>query len=152
MRVRDLTWRQPVTIDGAATVTEAAQRFADHGVGALVVTDGDRPVGIVTDRDVIVRGIARGKTPDGRIDDLMSTGLVAVDADDEVDELYGVFARHAYRRVPVVEEGALVGLVSLDDALLSTIRRLDDLAEVVGTQIAFPYRAIESEPPVLADS
>lgn len=151
MKVRDLTWRRPVTIDVAATVGEAAQAFAEHGVGALVVTDADRPVGIVTDRDIVVRGVARGKHPDGRIDDLMSMGVVAIAADDEADELYAVFARHAIRRVPVVEGDRVVGLVSLDDSLLSTIRRLDDLAEVVSTQIMFPYRANEPDPPVLAE-
>lgn len=148
MRVRDLTWRKPVTIDASETVAEAAQLLADQGVGALVVTDDDHPVGMVTDRDVIVRGIAKGKALDGRIDDLMSTGLVAIDADEDVGELYTVFALHAYRRVPVVEGGTVVGVVSLDDALLTAVRRLDDLAAVVAAQVMFPYRADEAEPPV----
>lgn len=148
MRVRDLTWRRPVTIDVGETVLEAARRFAEHGVGALVVTDDDRPVGMVTDRDVIVRGIARGKHVDGRIDDLMSTKLVAIDADDDAEELYRVFSEHAVRRVPVVDGDEVVGLVSLDDALVSTVKHLDDLTSVLGMQIAFPYRANEADPPM----
>jgi CBS domain-containing protein len=147
-----LTWRRPVTIDAASTVYDAARLFAEHGVGALVVTDEGRPVGMVTDRDVIVRGIARGKPTDGRIDDLMSTGLVALDADEDVEELYAVFNKHEFRRVPVVEHDEVVGLVSLDDALVSTIHRLDDLASVVGAQIAFPYRGNEPAPPATSTS
>jgi len=152
MYVSDFTWREPVTIDVAETITTAARRLAEHGVGALVVVDEDRPVGIVTDRDLVVRVLARGADAAGRIDGVMSMGVVALDADDDVEELYAVFGRHAIRRVPVVDHDRVVGMISLDDAVVSTSSQMAALSGVLSTQIAFPHARDEAEPPaVVAD-
>lgn len=149
MNVSDFTWREPVTIDVAETIATAAQRLADHGVGALVVLDGDRPVGIVTDRDLVVRVLARGASADGRVDGVMSMGVVALDADDDVEELYAVFGRHAIRRVPVVDHDQVVGMISLDDAVVATSSQMAALSGVLSTQIAFPHARDEAEPPAV---
>lgn len=151
MNVSDFTWREPVTIDVAETIAAAARRLADHGVGALVVVDGDRPVGIVTDRDLVVRVLARGASADGRVDGVMSMGVVALDADDDVEELYAVFGRHAIRRVPVVDHDQVVGMISLDDAVVSTSGQMAALSGVLSTQIAFPHARDEAEPPAVVD-
>lgn len=148
MKVRDFTWRAPVVIEIDETVATAAQRLAEYGVGALIVVDQERPVGVVTDRDLIVRGLARNVAPDSRIDSLMSMGVVALDADEDVQELYAVFAREAIRRVPIVDHDKVVGVVSLDDALVSTAAGLADLAGVLAGQIMFPHA--RDEPPAPA--
>lgn len=152
MKVSDLTWRTPVTIDSAASISSAAERLAEQGVGALVVLDGERPVGIVTDRDLVTRGIAKRVSPDGRIDSLMSMGVIVLDADEDVEELYATFARNAVRRVPVVDGHRVVGMVTLDDALVATAGEMTDLAGVLSTQIAFPHARDEPEMPVVADA
>ncbi len=152
MKVKDFTWRKPVTIDGGATIAEAADLFADAGVGSLVVLDGERPVGVVTDRDLVTRGLAKRIEPDARIDSLMSMGVVAIDADEDVDELYAVFARHAIRRIPVVDHARVVGMVSLDDALVATADHLQDLVAVLSAQILYPTNLDESAPPAVIDS
>ena len=152
MKVSDFTWREPVTIDVGDTIAAAAQRFADSGVGSLVVVDDDRPVGIVTDRDLVVRALARGLRSDGRVDGVMSMGVVALDADDDVEELYAVFARHAIRRVPVVDGDRVVGMISLDDALVSTAAQMAALADVLSTQIAFPHVRDEPAPPAVINN
>jgi CBS domain-containing protein len=149
MKVSDFTWRKPVTIDVGDTIAAAAELFADAGVGSLVVVDKERPVGIVTDRDLVVRALARGVGPDGRVDGVMSMGVVALDADDDVEELYAVFGRHAIRRVPVVDHDRVVGVISLDDALVSTAGQLAALAGVLSTQIAFPHVRDEAAPPAV---
>jgi CBS domain-containing protein len=149
MRVSDFTWREPVTIGVSATIAAAAALLADQGVGSLVVVDGDQPVGIVTDRDLVVRALARGIGPDARVDGIMSMGVVALDADDDVEELYAVFARHAIRRVPVVDHDRVVGMISLDDALVSTAGQMAALSGVLSTQIAFPHARDEAEPPAV---
>ena len=149
MIVSDFTWRKPVTIDVGDTIAAAAQLFSDAGVGALVVVDDDRPVGMVTDRDLVVRVLARGLASDGRVDGVMSMGVVALDADDDVEELYAVFARHAIRRVPVVDHDRVVGMISLDDALVSTAGQMAALAGVLSTQIAFPHVRDEPAPPAV---
>lgn len=148
MKVRDFTWREPVTIEVDATITEAAERFLHEGVGALIVLDRGRPVGIVTDRDLVVRGVANRMAPDGRVDSLMSMGVIALDADADVGDLHSVFALHAVRRVPVVDHDRVVGMVSLDDVMVAMSAQLNDLAGVLSTQIAFPHARDERPRPV----
>ena len=150
MKVRDFTWRQPVTIEVDKTIVSAAQLLAETGVGALIVVDHGRPVGIVTDRALVVRGVAQRVAIDGRIDSLMSMGVTVLDADDDVDELYAVFAREAIRRVPIIDHDTVVGMVSLDDAMVSTAAALADLAGVVSAQITFPHARDEPGPPAVA--
>jgi CBS domain-containing protein len=152
MKVSDFTWREPVTIDVGDTIAAAARMFADAGIGSLVVVDDGRPVGIVTDRDLVVRALARGVGSDGRVDGVMSMGVVALDADDDVEELYAVFGRHAIRRVPVVDHDRVVGMVSLDDALVSTASQLAALSGVLSTQIVFPHARDEAAPPAVIDT
>jgi signal-transduction protein with cAMP-binding, CBS, and nucleotidyltransferase domain len=152
MKVRDLTWRPPVTIDCGAMISAAAVLLADEGVGALVVLDRDRPVGVVTDRDLVTRGIAKRVPFDARIDSLMSMGVVALDADEDAEELFAIFARHAVRRVPIVEDDRVVGMVTLDDALVSTVTELTDLVGVLSTQIAFPNANAEPATPSVVDA
>jgi CBS domain-containing protein len=149
MKVSDFSWREPVTIGVSDTIEAAARLLADAGIGSLVVVDGDRPVGVVTDRDLVVRALARGVGPDGRVDGVMSMGVVALDADDDVEELYAVFGRHAIRRVPVVDRDRVVGMISLDDALVSTASQLGVLSGVLSTQIDYPHARDEAEPPAV---
>ena len=149
MKVSDFTWRAPVVIEVDETVAAAAQRLADAGIGALIVVDQGRPVGVVTDRDLVVRGMARGVAADSRIDSLMSMGVIALDADEDAEELYALFAREAIRRVPIVDHDTVVGLVSLDDALVSTASRFADLAGVLSAQIMFPHARDEPATPAV---
>lgn len=149
--MRDFTWRKPVTIEVDETVSVAAQRFADAGVGALIVIDQGRPVGIVTDRDLVVRGMAHRVDPESRIDALMSMGVTALDAEEDAAELYAVFAREAIRRVPIVDHDTVVGVVSIDDVLVSTAGELADLTKVLSAQIMFPHARDEAETPVIIE-
>jgi predicted transcriptional regulator len=151
MKVRDFTWREPVTIEVDETVAVAARRFADAGVGALIVIDHGRPVGIVTDRDIVVRGVAQRVDPESRIDALMSMGVTVLDAEEDATELYAVFAREAIRRVPIVDHDTVVGVVSLDDLLVSTAGDLAILSKVLSAQIMFPHARDEAETPALID-
>lgn len=148
MKVTELTVRPPVTVTCETTVAEACETMARHGVGALIVLDHERPVGIVTDRDVVTRGIAKHIATDARIDSLMSMGLLAVDSHAELEDLMKVFAQHAIRRVPIVEHDRVVGVVSMDDVLVLLSNHVHDLTNVLAAQIMFPRAG--DEPPVPA--
>ena len=150
MKVADFTWRNPVTVDVGATVVDAAQLLADHGVGALIVLDGQRPVGVVTDRDLVTRGLAVGLAPDSRVDSVMSMGVIAVDGHDDIDDLYHLFSTHAVRRAAVVDHDRVVGVVSLDDVLVSIASDLSVVANVMSAQIMFPHATDPAPPPALA--
>lgn len=152
MKIIDLMLREPVTIDASETVHDAAVLMSRAGVGALVVTDGLRPVGIVTDRDLVTRALATGRPTDGRVDGIMSMGVVALDQTADVDDLFEVFKHHAVRRVPVVDHDTVVGMVTLDDAIGSMMSRFDQLAKVVAAQTMFPHAGDEAPAPVPVDS
>lgn len=148
MTVMDFCVRRPVVVDCGATVAAAADLLAAQGIGALIVVDHDRPVGIVTDRDIVTRGVARHIEPDARIDSLMTTGLIALDTHAELADLMHVFTHHAVRRVPIVEHDRVVGVVSMDDVLVSLANNLLDITNVMAAQIMFPHG--NDAPPVPA--
>jgi CBS domain-containing protein len=147
MKVRDLVVRQPVMIDAATPITAAATLMGGDGVGSLIVTDGGRPVGVVTDRDIVLRGVARGVPSDARIDSLMSMGVTSVSGDADVSELIHVFGTHAVRRVPVIDGDEVIGLVSLDDMMIQLTTQLGDLTRGLTAQVLFPHAGDEAPPP-----
>lgn len=150
MKVRDMIMRSPVTIDVSTTVGAAARMMAKHGLGSLIVTDGYRPVGMVTDRDLVVRAMARDLPIDARVDAVMSMGVVAIDADADRSALVRTFGTHAVRRVPVVDGDRVVGIVTLDDVLMTLRQDIDDLTRGLTAQLAFPHAADEAAVPATA--
>lgn len=150
MRVLDLPLRDPAVIDCNASLRDAAEVMLSEGLGCLIVTDHDRPVGVVTDRDIVTRGVATGMAMDGRVDGVMSMGVVALDSDADVEDLFDLLANHAVRRVPIVEHDRVVGVVTLDDALVATASHLAAINGVVTAQILFPHAGDEAPAPAVA--
>lgn len=101
----------------SATVAQAAKAMQRADVGDVVVVDGDDPVGILTDRDIVVRVLAEGKSPARtKVKSVCSKNLVTIDAMGSVEEAEGLIREHAVRRLPVMDrDGRMVGIVSLDD-------------------------------------
>lgn len=149
MKIVDFVLRQPVVIECDATVSQAAQTMARSGIGALIVTDHDRPVGIVTDRDIVTRAMAAGAAPDSRIDSFMTTNLIALDSHADLEDALHTFGHHAVRRLPVVDHDRVVGVVSLDDVLVSMASDLGNVTKVLAAQIMYPHAL--DEPPVPAN-
>ena len=115
-RVREVMTGDPVTLPKDATVVEAARVMRDKGIGDVIVTDGDRAAGIVTDRDIVVRAVAEGQAPESvRLEQVRSGELTAVSPDDPVERAIQVMRDRAVRRVPVVEDGRPIGVVSIGD-------------------------------------
>ena len=148
MNVSDLAVRAPVVIGCDATVADTAALMTSSGVGCVIVVDGDAPVGVVTDRDIVTRGVARQYPSDGRIDGLMSMGLIALDVGYDLDDLLHVFRDHAIRRVPIVDHNRVVGLVSLDDIMVFVAEQLSGVSKVLAGQIMFPHAGEEAKAPV----
>ncbi|GAA1748949.1 CBS domain-containing protein [Aeromicrobium alkaliterrae] len=129
MRVKDVLTSKGSqvvhTIDPEATVAELLDRLAEHDVGALVVSsDGERLSGIVSERDVVrkLRGVDDpGST---RIATIMVAEVRTCGPDDSVDDLMAIMTNHRVRHVPVLEDGVLVGLLSVGDAVK---QRMDTL-------------------------
>jgi CBS domain-containing protein len=150
MKIADLTARPVVTIRHDATIREAAALMARAGVGCLVVAEHDRPVGMVTDRDLVVRAMATGFPVDGRVDGVMTTGVVAVDRHADVRDAIAAFHHHAVRRLPVVDGDAVVGLVSLDDLVAGLSKVFADVTHGLTAQLVFPHGGDEAPVPAVS--
>ena len=118
MPVKDLIKRKVVVIEPDDPVKLAARRMEDKMVGSLVVIDGDRPVGIITDRDIALRVVGREKSPDTPVREVMTKDPITIREDATFFELTKTFREAAVRRLIVVDkDGKLVGLISIDDVM-----------------------------------
>ena len=116
MKVRDIMTRNIASVNPVTTVTEAARLMEQYNVGSIPVCDKNRLVGIVTDRDIVVRNVACGKDPaDTPIRDVMSAGVTTVTPDTEIADVAKVMGTRRIRRLPVVENNRLVGMLALGD-------------------------------------
>ncbi|MGN9767792.1 CBS domain-containing protein [Micromonospora sp. SD12] len=105
-----------VTMDGNDTLTAAAQEMRDSAIGDVVVTDGDDVIGIVTDRDITVRGVAENLDPNSTpLNRITSKDVITVSQYDDAVAAADLMRTYAVRRLPVIDDGRLVGLVSMGD-------------------------------------
>lgn len=115
--VRELMTPDPVVFSPDTPVRRAAQAMREHDIGDVLVVDGDRLCGIVTDRDLVVRGLAeRDDLSDCRLRDVCTDDVVTTALTDTLDTAVARMREHAVRRIPVVDKDKLVGVLSLGDA------------------------------------
>lgn len=149
MKIEDITMRPPVTASPATTVSEAARLMAAHAVGSLVIAEGEQLVGIVTDRDLVLRVLARNLPSDTRVDDVMSMNVIALDAGADVRDALRAFSLHAVRRLPIVDHGRVTGLLSLDDLVVVLSNQLGEVTQGLAAQLLFPHAFDEPSPPTI---
>jgi CBS domain-containing protein len=134
-RVEDVMVHDVETIDASASLLQAAQRMRDANVGVLPVVEGGRLRGVLTDRDIVVRGVARGTDPSSlRAGEVASRDLVAARPDWPVQQAMDTMAMHQIGRLPVVDDSErVVGIVTLSSLALRSARQdeaLDTAKEV----------------------
>ena len=116
MKIRDVMTRTAHLTSPDGTLRHAAQMMKECDCGVLPVADGDRLIGMITDRDIAVRGIADGKGPDARVRDAMTDEVMYCFEDEDIQHICQNMAEIQVRRLPVVNrEKRLVGIVSLSD-------------------------------------
>jgi CBS domain-containing protein len=113
--IRDLVKRDPVTVEASDTVEDAAKLMAEHDIGNVLVVENGEVKGIVTDRDIVVRVIAKGNGPDASVREAATTELETLEADASIDDAISKMEQAKVRRLPVIEDGKPVGVVSLGD-------------------------------------
>jgi CBS domain-containing protein len=115
--IRDVMTSNPCTIDAEKSVAYAAKMMRQEDVGLAPIVEGDKLIGMLTDRDIAIRVVAEGRDPDQvKVRDVASMRLVTVDPQQDLDEALRMMAKHQVRRLPVVEEdGRLVGVVAQAD-------------------------------------
>ncbi|MER6565508.1 CBS domain-containing protein [Streptomyces sp. NPDC001093] len=133
-KVREIMTSEPVTVPERTPLTEVARLMRERDVGDIIVGDADHVRGLVTDRDLVIRAIAEHRDPDATtVGDVCSTDLITCSSQDAVDEAVRLMREHALRRLPVVDDGHLVGALSLGDLAIEKEPR-SALADISAAQ------------------
>jgi CBS domain-containing protein len=115
MNIRDVMTPNPRTVSPQDSIQNAARIMRDEDTGVAPVVDNGKPVGVITDRDIVVRAVAEGGQLNRPIRDIVTNELVAATPDMSVSEATELMSTHQVRRLPVVENNRLVGIVSIGD-------------------------------------
>ena len=133
--VRDVMTERPKTVEANETIVETARHMRDEDIGAVVVLKGSRVIGIVTDRDIVVRAVADGRFPGGATIGEIATGEpVTVGPEETLENAAALMREKAVRRLPVVENDQPVGIISIGDL-------------AVNAEGSVPIEEISSAPP-----
>ncbi|SPT50610.1 CBS domain-containing protein [Actinomadura madurae] len=115
-KVRDIMTGSPTSVSPELDLVTVARAMRDEDIGAVLVADGDHLKGVVTDRDLVIRGLAAGGDPAAvKIGGIASTVTATVGPDDSLERAAQIMRERAVRRLPVIEDGRPVGIVSIGD-------------------------------------
>jgi CBS domain-containing protein len=116
MRVKDIMTKNVAYVNPESVITDAARLMQQYNVGSIPVCDQTGVVGMVTDRDIVVRNVAHGTNPSStKVRDVMTANVTIVTPEMGIEEVSNMMAKNQIRRVPVVENSKLVGMLSLGD-------------------------------------
>jgi len=116
MEIKDHMIKDVITCQQDDSVIYATKKMADYNIGAVVIVDQDKPIGIFTERDLVKRVVAAGKNPAKlKVREVMSTELITIDAKQSVGAAFHLLISHKVRHAPIVEDKRLVGIVSQKD-------------------------------------
>lgn len=148
MQIQQRLRRSGVGVSPDRPIREVARVMERSGIGFVAVVDGDRLAGVVTDRDLVRRGLAAGLESDARVDAVMSSPAITIDLDADLHEAFTRFRTHAIRRLAVMDGDRFVGVLSLDDLLVDMASDLVDLTSPLAVEARTPHR--DSKVPVVA--
>ncbi|RLF58984.1 MAG: hypothetical protein DRN25_04545 [Thermoplasmata archaeon] len=117
MKVKDVMSKNVKTISPEATMEEAALKMRKNKIGCLVVVEGEKPIGIITERDLVYKIVAEGKDTKTKVREVMSKDLKTIDKEADLKLAAKLMATHIIRRLPVVDNDRLVGIVTLEDIM-----------------------------------
>ena len=117
MKVKDIMTRKIDFVTADFTLQQTAEKMKEMDVGEFPILMGDEAVGIVTDRDIVIRGVAHGHDPKvGKVVEAMTEGIISCKEDDAIEEAARIMASHKIRRLPVMDtNGKMSGIISLGD-------------------------------------
>ena len=138
MKIKQIETTDPEVVSPDALICEAARLMEEHDIGMLPVCDGERIIGAITDRDLVIRAMAKGYDPlNTKVRDVMTSNVCCCSEDDDLEEVAHVMEQRQVRRVPILDGSQrLVGIVSLGDFALRSRNR--QLAEEVLEYVSQP--------------
>src|SRR5947207_13894029 len=114
MNIREVMTQNPITLEASALVMEAAQAMRQHNIGEVVVRKNGKPCGILTDRDIAIRVVGEGKDPKAtKLDSICSHDMLTISPDQNTSDAVKLMRERAIRRLPVMEDSRILGIVSL---------------------------------------
>uniref|UniRef100_A0A7C4W291 CBS domain-containing protein n=1 Tax=Geoglobus ahangari TaxID=113653 RepID=A0A7C4W291_9EURY len=126
-RMRDET----ITAPPHATVREVANLMKEYNVGCVIITQMDAPVGIITDRDIVVRVVAEGKSLDTPVEEVMTRNIVVAHENDQIRDVIKIMREKSIRRIPVIDDnGNLSGIVTFDDIFVELADEIFNLSRI----------------------
>jgi CBS domain-containing protein len=135
--IKEVMHTNPVTVPANATMAQAAHLMRDNNIGDVIVEKGHKLFGIVTDRDLVVRGLAQDKDPSRTpVGDICTKDVATLRPDSSAEEAVAIIRDKAIRRVPVVDNGSIVGIVSIGDLAI----RMDPTSALADLSAAPPTR------------
>ena len=139
MSLRTFLGRKVITVQPYDTLASAGRLMKTENVGTVVVVEKDRPVGIITDRDLALAACLNRYSVDAPVQDIMTCPVATIREDEGIFSATQRMMEMAVRRLPVIDQlGRLVGLISLDDLLLVFSRELQNVAEGVQAEVTTP--------------
>ena len=140
MLIRDCLQKAPVTVPPQCSLREAAQLMGAHDVGAVIVMSGGQLVGIATDRDIAVRGVGAGLAPTDPVATVMTENPETVEGSADVFDAYRTLKHAKVRRLPVLEDEELAGMITMDDLLMGLVLEFAAVTSPVAREILYPLR------------
>ncbi|WP_086830446.1 cyclic nucleotide-binding/CBS domain-containing protein [Streptomyces sp. NRRL B-24572] len=127
MKVSEAMSHPAVSVPTGTPLRQVAREMAEYGVGSVIVTEGGALRGIVTDRDLALAALDSGLDASEAIDSVMASPVITVNVADDIHAAYRTFRTAGVRRLPVLEDHRVVGVLTVDDMLIDVFQRLADL-------------------------
>jgi CBS domain-containing protein len=121
LKIKDIMTTDVKSVSPNDSISQAALLMEQLNVGSVPVVDNNKVVGIVTDRDITLRNVARGQNPNQKVSDVMTTNVTSAPPDMDVHSAANIMASNQIRRLPVVDNGNLVGIVAIGDLAVEDI-------------------------------
>jgi CBS domain-containing protein len=138
MLVRECLHSAPVTVSPQCTVAEAAELMRTKGVGSLLIVFGGKLAGILTDRDIVVRCVGVGSSADEPVEAFMTPDPVVIQGSSDIFVAFKTLRDIEARRLPVLEDEELAGIVTVDDLLVALVMEFGAVASPVAKEITHP--------------
>jgi len=121
--VREMMSTEPICLTSTTTLIDVATQRSKYDIGDVLITENDRIVGVITDRDIVIRALAAGRDPASTTaGDIASRDLVMLRPDDALDHAVDLMREHAVRRLPVCQDGRPIGMISIGDLAIERDR------------------------------
>ena len=141
IRIRDIMSTNPVMINKKASVLDATKEMKSERVGSIIIVEDGKPIGVLTESDILRKIVAEEKDPSKiSVEEVMSKPPITISPDATIEEAVRLMGKHKIRRLPVVDKGKLVGMVTEKDIMQSSPLLLDiieEWAEIVRERLSY---------------